>query len=320
MHRLMIIVPCYNEEEILEHSAKQLLELLNGLIDEKKISRDSGILFVNDGSSDGTYDIIKKLYESDRHFYGVSLAANAGHQNALLAGIDVAKDMCDISVSVDADLQDDISVIGEMVDLYENGSADIVFGVRNDRKSDSFFKRVTAQGFYRFMSLLGVDTVYNHADFRLMSRRAMKQLLLYKERNIFLRGIVKKLGYKTACVYYSRSKRLAGESKYPLKKMLSFAWDGITSFSIKPITFIMGLGIAVTVIALIAFAYVLISYFLGKAISGWPSIMISVWLLGGLQLFAIGIIGQYIGKTYTEVKERPRYNIEEILNHRDEEK
>ncbi len=318
MNKLMIIVPCYNEEEVLPESANQLLDRLNGMIAKKKIAPDSGILFVDDGSKDNTWAIITQLHERDDHFYGLKLAANVGHQNALLAGITTAKDICDISITIDADLQDDIDAMEKMVDEYQNG-CDIVYGVRSERKSDSFFKRFTAQTFYKIMYFLEVKTVYNHADYRLMSRRAMEQLLKYKERNLFLRGIVPKIGYKTAQVFYGRKKRMAGESKYPLKKMLSFAWDGITSFSTKPITYIMLLGIFVSLAAVAAFVWILVAYLAGKTSSGWPSLMASIWLLGGLQLSSIGIIGQYIGKTYLESKERPRFNIETFLNHKADE-
>ncbi len=316
MNKLYIIVPCYNEEEVLEKSASLLLEALNNMIYKGQISDSSKILFVNDGSRDKTSDIISNLVKEDKHFEGLNLAGNVGHQNALLAGIETVTDSCDISITVDADLQDDIAVMENMVDEFIGG-ADIVYGVRSDRKSDSVFKRLTAQGFYKFMSFLGVETVYNHADYRLMSSRAMKQLSAYKERNIFLRGIVPKIGYKTAEVYYERKKREAGKSKYPLGKMLSFAWDGITSLSIKPISFIMGLGLLVVLASVAAFVYIFLSYISGKTTSGWTSLMASIWFLGGLQLFAIGIIGQYIGKTYMETKERPRYNIEEYLKNED---
>lgn len=317
MNKLMIIVPCFNEEKVLEKSSKRLLSVLNGMIEKGKISSDSRILFVNDGSKDTTWEIISAKTHEDKHFEGLNLAGNVGHQNALLAGIDTVKDLCDISITIDADLQDDISVMENMVDEYIKG-ADIVYGVRSDRKTDSFFKRSTAHLFYKFMSFLGAETVYNHADYRLMSSRAMKQLLLFKERNIFLRGIVPKIGYKTAKVYYERKKREAGESKYPLKKMLSFAWDGITSLSIRPISVIMGLGLLVVLASIIAFIYIFVSFILGITTSGWTSLMASIWLLGGLQLFAIGVIGQYVGKTYIETKERPRYNIEEYLRNEED--
>ncbi len=317
MKKLMIIVPCFNEEEVLNWSAEQLLDVLSAMIEKGKISDNSGILFVNDGSCDKTWEIIAELVKQNKHFRGINLAHNVGHQNTLLAGIETVKDSCDISITIDADLQDDITVMEQMVDLHTEG-AQIVYGVRNDRKTDSAFKRITAQGFYKFMKLLGVDTVYNHADYRLMSSKAMNVLLTYKERNMFLRGIVPKIGYKTANVYYERKKRTAGESKYPLNKMISFAWDGITSLSIKPISYIMLLGFLVVLASAVAFIYIFISWVLGRANAGWPSLMASIWLLGGLQLFSIGIIGQYIGKTYIESKERPRYNIEEYLKNEED--
>lgn len=316
MPRLMIVVPCYNEQEVLPSTSAALCGLVEELIGKKKISADSGVLFVNDGSRDNTWELIKAEHKKSKYVYGLNLAGNVGHQNALLAGLEKVADMCDISVSIDADLQDDISVIEQMIDKYMAG-ADIVYGVRSSRESDSFFKRFTAQGFYKFMQLLGVKTVYNHADFRLMSDRAMKQLSQYEERNLFLRGIVPTIGYKTDCVYYARSERTAGESKYPLKKMLSFAWNGITSFSIKPITLIALLGFLIVLCSIIAFIYILVSYFLGNTIAGWSSLMVSIWFLGGVQLFSIGIVGQYVGKTYIESKRRPRYNIDEFLDRED---
>lgn len=314
MKRLMIVVPCYNEEAVFPYCAEQLIAVINDLIKKEKISGDSGILFVNDGSRDRTWELISEAYKSSKYVYGLNLAGNVGHQNALLAGLNTVKDICDISVSIDADLQDDVGVIEEMVDKYYAG-ADIVYGVRSERGTDSFFKRFTAQTFYKFMATMGVRSVYNHADFRLMSARAMKALSRYKERNLFLRGIVPEIGYKTDCVYYARKPRMAGESKYPLKKMLSFAWDGITSFSIKPITIVAVFGAIIIVCSVIAFIYTLISYFLGHTVPGWSSLMISIWFLGGVQLFSLGIVGQYVGKTYIESKERPRYNIEEFLDH-----
>lgn len=314
MKRLMIVVPCFNEEEVFPTSSKELIAVVENLIKKEKISGDSGILFVNDGSRDRTWELISEAYKESKYVYGLNLAGNVGHQNALLAGLNTVKDICDISVSIDADLQDDVGVIEEMIDKYYAG-ADIVYGVRSERKTDTFFKRFTAQSFYKFMSAMGVNSVYNHADFRLMSARAMQALSLYKERNLFLRGIVPKIGYKTDCVYYARKERMAGESKYPLKKMLSFAFDGITSFSIKPITMVTVLGAAIIACSVIAFVYTLISYFLGHTVPGWSSLMISIWFLGGVQLLSVGIVGQYVGKTYIESKERPRYNIEEFLNH-----
>ena len=314
MKRLMIVVPCFNEEEVFPTSTKELIAVVENLIEIGKISADSGILFVNDGSRDRTWELISKAHKESKYIYGLNLAGNVGHQNALLAGLNTVKDFCDISISIDADLQDDVGVIEEMIDKYYAG-ADIVYGVRSERKADSFFKRFTAQSFYKFMSAMGVKSVHNHADFRLMSARAMQALSLYKERNLFLRGIVPQIGYKTDCVYYSRKPRTAGESKYPLKKMLSFALDGITSFSIKPIKLVAALGAVIIFFSVIAFIYTLISYLLGHTVPGWSSLMISIWFLGGVQLLSIGIVGQYVGKTYIESKERPRYNIEEFLNH-----
>lgn len=314
MQRLMIVVPCYNEEEILPYSTEKLTEVIKNLIKKSKIASNSGILFVNDGSKDKTWEIIQNEYAKNPYVYGLGLAGNVGHQNALFAGLQTAVEICDFSISIDADLQDDIEVIEQMVDEYLS-AADIVYGVRSERKTDTFFKRFTAQSFYRIMEMMGVKTVYNHADFRLMSARAMKQLGQYKERNLFLRGMVPLIGYKTATVTYARKERLAGESKYPLKKMLSFAWDGITSFSIKPISMIMAFGGVIVACSVIAFIYTLVSYFMGHVSPGWSSLMISIWFLGGVQLLFIGVVGQYVGKTYIESKERPRYNVEKFLNH-----
>ena len=314
MQRLMIVVPCYNEEEILPYSTEKLTEVIKNLIKKSKIASNSGILFVNDGSKDKTWEIIQNEYAKNPYVYGLGIAGNVGHQNALFAGLQTAAEICDFSISIDADLQDDIEVIEQMVDEYLSG-ADIVYGVRSERKTDTFFKRFTAQSFYRIMEMMGVKTVYNHADFRLMSARAMKQLGQYKERNLFLRGMVPLIGYKTATVTYARKERLAGESKYPLKKMLSFAWDGITSFSIKPISMIMAFGGVIVACSVIAFIYTLVSYFMGHVSPGWSSLMISIWFLGGVQLLFIGVVGQYVGKTYIESKERPRYNVEKFLNH-----
>lgn len=314
MQRLIIVVPCYNEEEILPYSIEKLTGVIKNLIEKSKIASNSGILFVNDGSKDKTWEIIQNEYAKNPYVYGLGLAGNVGHQNALFAGLQTAAEICDFSISIDADLQDDIEVIEQMVDKYLSG-ADIVYGVRSERKTDTFFKRFTAQSFYRIMEMMGVKTVYNHADFRLMSARAMKQLGQYKERNLFLRGMVPLIGYKTATVTYARKERLAGESKYPLKKMLSFAWDGITSFSIKPISMIMAFGGVIVACSVIAFIYTLVSYFMGHVSPGWSSLMISIWFLGGVQLLFIGVVGQYVGKTYIESKERPRYNVEKFLNH-----
>lgn len=315
MRKLAIVVPCYNEQEVLCDSAKQLLELLKKMICDHIISSDSYILFVNDGSKDETWNIISSLVKECSLFRGLKLAGNVGHQNALLAGLMTAKEDADMLISIDADLQDDITVIPEMVEKYDKG-CDIVYGVRNNRDTDTWFKRVTAEMFYKIMHLLGVKTISNHADFRLMSKRAVEQLSNYEERNMFLRGVVPLIGYQTDCVYYKRKEREAGESKYPLKKMLSFAWDGITSFSIKPITFICGLGVFLLFISIVAIIYFVIGYFAGNVVAGWVSLMVSIWLIGGIQLLAIGIIGQYIGKIFMETKRRPRYNIEEYLEHK----
>lgn len=310
--KLALVIPCYNEQEVLEDTTKQLCNLYDELHKKNKISKDSYILYVNDGSKDKTWQLITEYVNKEHWIAGLNLATNVGHQHALYAGLMSVYNDVDAIISIDADLQDDINVIEEMIDEYNNGN-DIVYGVRNDRTTDSFFKRFTAQSFYKIMSIMGVKSVYNHADFRLMSSRAVNQLSRYKERNLFLRGIVPLIGYKTTSVYYARKERMAGESKYPLKKMLSFAFDGITSFSTKPISLISTLGVIVIVICCIAMIYTLVGYFMGNTVSGWSSLMISIWFLGGVQLLSIGVIGQYIGKTYMEVKERPRYNVETIL-------
>lgn len=311
--RLGIIVPCYNEEEVFYNTNKQLVSLIKKLVKKKKISKDSFILYVNDGSIDNTWNFISKEAIQNRYVYGLKLASNVGHQNALFAGIVESKDIVDMSISIDADLQDDINVIEEMIDKYNEG-IDIVYGVRNDRTTDKFFKRFTAQSFYKFMSFMDVKSIYNHADFRLMSKRAMKQLSIYKERNLFLRAIVPLIGYKTDCVYYARGKRMAGKSKYSLKKMLKFGLDGITSFSIKPMLMICFLGILIILVSIIAMIYAIVGYFMGNTVSGWSSLFCSIWFIGGVQLLSIGVIGQYIGKTYIEVKERPRYNVESFIS------
>ena len=314
MDRLALVVPCYNEEAVLEISAKELKSVLSDLIQKQKISSDSFILFVNDGSKDRTWELIEKEHRESEMVFGLKLAGNVGHQFALTAGLLTAKDICDIAVSIDADLQDDTSVIEEMVDKYHAGS-DIVYGVRNDRKSDSWFKRTTAQGFYKIMALMGVKTVYNHADFRLMSKRALEHFSKFEENNLYLRGMVPLIGYQTDCVYYERKERVAGESKYPFSKMLALAWNGITSFSVKPISLVTGLGFLIMLLSVLAAIYAFVSYFCGTVEPGWTSLLLSVWFLGGLQLCAIGLIGQYIGKIYIEVKHRSRYNIETLLSH-----
>lgn len=313
MDRLAIVVPCYNEEEVLPLASEALRRVLEDLVQKGKISSDSFILFVNDGSRDRTWELIEEEHAAhpDR-IRGVKLAGNVGHQFALTAGLNTAKDMSDVTVSIDADLQDDVAVIEEMIDKFHDG-CDIVYGVRRERKTDTFFKRVTAQGFYRLMGMMGVKTVYNHADFRLMSKRAVEEFSKYKETNLFLRGMVPLIGYRTDSVYYDRKERAAGESKYPLKKMLALAFNGISSFSVKPITLILGMGLFIIFISFLALVYALLSYFTGHVVPGWTSLILSIWFLGGLQLLAIGMVGQYIGKIYMEVKQRPRYNIEKIL-------
>jgi len=306
---LYIVVPCYNEQEALPQSHERLSQLMDDMIEQGTIAQESKMLYVDDGSRDDTWEIIDKLASESNSVAGVKLACNSGHQNALMAGLAAAADHCDITVSIDADLQDDINVIPQMVDRYKDG-CDIVFGVRKERKTDTWFKRTTASIFYRLMKRLGVSTIENHADYRLMSRRAVLALLDYKERNLFIRGIVTKLGYKTDCVYYDRSARIAGESKYPFRKMVNFAIDGITSFSVKPVRLVFGVGVLFLIIALIMLIYVLCAYFMGRAVSGWPSLFLSVWLVGAFILIGLGIIGEYVGKIYTEVKNRPRYNID----------
>ncbi len=296
----------------MPQSHERLLQLVNGMIAQGSIAHESKLLYVDDGSRDDTWHVINHLANECSLVAGVKLACNSGHQNALMAGLAAAVDYCDITVSIDADLQDDINVIPQMVERYKDG-CDIVFGVRRERKTDSWFKRTTASMFYKLMNRLGVDTINNHADFRLMSRRAVLALLDYKERNLFIRGIVTKLGYKTDCVYYDRSARTAGESKYPIKKMANFAIDGITSFSVKPVRMVFMVGILFLIIALVMLVYVLTAYFMGRAVSGWPSLILSVWLVGAFILIGLGIIGEYVGKIYTEVKNRPRYNVDTTI-------
>ncbi|MCI5893088.1 MAG: glycosyltransferase family 2 protein [Clostridiales bacterium] len=307
--KLFVVLPCYNEEEVLGETSKRLFELYSKMIGDGTISSESRIVFVDDGSRDRTWEIISGLCDSDEVYRGVKLAHNAGHQNALLGGLMTIKDECDCAVSIDADLQDDINVIPDMVKKFDEG-CDVVYGVRSDRKTDTFFKRTTAQGFYKFMSAMGVDVVYNHADYRLMSRRALNDLSSFKEVNLFLRGLVPLIGYKSDSVYYERAERFAGESKYPLKKMLSFAFDGITSFSVKPIKILWSVGVLVCIAAIIAAIYTLVSKLFGYTSDGWASLMCSIWFLGGVQLISIGVIGEYIGKIYKETKARPRYIIE----------
>ncbi|MBY6837472.1 glycosyltransferase family 2 protein [Clostridium botulinum] len=316
---LYLVIPCYNEEAVLLETAKRLLIKMNSMIDKNFITNDSKILFVNDGSKDKTWTIIEDLHAQNPIFSGVNLSRNKGHQNALLAGLMTAKDYADITISLDADLQDDIEVIDKFVEEYYSGS-DVVYGVRSSRKTDTFFKRTTALGFYKFMNALGVDVMYNHADYRLMSKRALDGLSQFKEVNLFLRGIVPLIGYKYSVVEYERHERFAGESKYPLKKMLAFALDGITSFSIKPIRIITGLGFFIFFVSFIALIYSLIVKFLGKTVTGWTSLTLSIWMLGGIQLLSLGVIGEYIGKIYNETKQRPRFIIADKLIKTDENK
>ena len=306
---LYIVVPCFNEQEALPHSHERLSKLIEEMIAQGSIGAESKLLYVDDGSRDNTWEIIEKLSSESNRVAGVKLACNSGHQNALMAGLAAAVEHCDITVSIDADLQDDINVIPQMVERYRGG-CDIVFGVRRERKTDSWLKRVTAGMFYRLMERLGVGTISNHADFRLMSRRAVMALLDYKERNLFIRGIVTKLGYKTDCVYYDRAARIAGESGYSLRKMMNFAIDGITSFSVKPVRMVFMMGVLFLLIALIMLIYVLTAVALGRSVSGWPSLILSVWLVGAFVLIGLGIIGEYVGKIYIEVKNRPRYSID----------
>ena len=309
---LYILAPCYNEAEVLPLTSKIFLDKLNSLITEGKISENSRVAFVDDGSKDETWNIIESLHELDPKFIGVKLSRNRGHQNALLGGMSTVADDCDMIVTIDADAQDDVNAIDKMVDDF-NGGTEIVYGVRASRETDTFFKRTTAQGFYKFMTLMGVETVYNHADFRLMSSRAVKALLDFKEVNLFLRGMVPLVGFKSSTVAYDRAPRLAGESKYPLKKMLTFAFDGITSFSIRPIRFITALGGITLILSVIFAIYALISYFVHNTVPGWTSTVLSIWFFGSLQLIATGVVGEYIGKIYLEAKGRPRFFIEKYL-------
>lgn len=308
---LYIVSPCYNEQEVLSETGKRILTLLTNMIKDGQVDENSKIVFVNDGSRDKTWDVILSLTNNSDKIIGLKLSRNCGHQNALLSGLMYSKDKADCVISIDADLQDDINVIPEFVKKFVDG-CDVVYGVRKKRKTDTFFKRTTAQVFYKFMNKMGVNVVYNHADYRLMSRRALEGLEQYKEANLFLRGVVPLIGYKSDFVYYDRNERFAGRSKYPLNKMLSFAWDGITSFSTTPIRFVWLIGIIIFIISIFATIYALIIKFLGASVSGWTSILISVWALGGIQLFSIGLIGEYIGKVYKETKARPKYHIETV--------
>ncbi len=311
---LYMVIPCYNEEAVLRETASRMKEKYVSLIGRGFISPESRIVFVNDGSKDSTWQIIEELHCSEPAFFsGIDLARNSGHQNAVLAGLMTVRDICDMAITMDADLQDDINAIDAMIEKYNEG-CQVVYGVRSARKTDTFFKRFTAESFYRFMKAMGADIVYNHADFRLMSRRVLQELDGFREVNLFLRGIVPLIGFKSANVYYERSERFAGESKYPLKKMLTFAVNGITSFSTKPLKLITGIGFLMSLISAAAIIWAFVVKILGHSELGWSSTMCSIWFIGGIQILALGIIGEYIGKIYAEVKQRPRYIVADFIN------
>lgn len=312
---LAIVVPCFNEEEILPVAYKVFTDILDEMIAEGKIAAGSFIFYVDDGSTDHTWDIISSLSAANPRVGGVRLSMNSGHQHALIAGIDAVREEADIVVTIDADLQDDVSAVPRMVEEYRRGS-DIVFGVRKKRDSDSWFKRCSALAFYRLMNSLGVNTIFNHSDFRLMSRRTLLVLEKFHERNLFLRGIVPMMGFRQSKIYYDRSKRMSGKSKYPLSKSINFAIDGITSFSVRPVRLVSIVGLLFVLVALGIFIYVLIRYFGGETIEGWTSLMLSIWFCTGVLLMALGIIGEYVGKIYIEVKERPRYSVEDLISPR----
>ncbi len=311
-----LVIPCYNEEEVLPETNRRLTEKMNTMVTQGLADEKSRILYVDDGSRDKTWSLIQEYHQANPVVRGIKLAHNRGHQNALLAGLMTAMQDCDCAISLDADLQDDVDAIDEFVKKYLDG-CDVVYGVRNKRDTDTFFKRFTAEGFYKVMKMLGADIVFNHADYRLMSRRALEGLSEYREVNLFLRGIVPLIGYRSDYVYYDRHERFAGESKYPLKKMLSFAMDGITSFSVKPLKMISNLGILLSILSVLGLIYALISYFTNNAVAGWTAIVSSIWLLGGIQLLCVGMVGTYVGKSDSEVKARPRFRIE--TNLKDEE-
>lgn len=313
MVTLYLSIPCYNEEKVLRDTSLKLLKKYSQLINEKKISEKSRIVYIDDGSKDKTWELIKELNESSPFILGLKMSRNRGHQNALYGGLMTLKDYADVVISIDADLQDDINAIDEMLDKYNDG-CDIVYGVRKKRETDTFFKRFTAEAFYKMLKSMGAEVVFNHADFRLMSKRALEAFAEFKEVNLFLRGMVPMVGFKTGVVEYDRFERTAGESKYPLTKMIALAWQGVTSLSIKPIRMIMWLGIFIFIVAILFGLYSLCSYFFGYTVSGWTSTFISIWAIGGLQLFAIGVIGEYLGKVYLETKQRPRYIVEEFIN------
>ncbi|MCM1133011.1 MAG: glycosyltransferase family 2 protein [Ruminococcus flavefaciens] len=310
---LYMVVPCYNEEEVLHETAKRLTEKYTSLISRNLISPESRVVFVDDGSKDKTWEIICSLHESQEMFSGIKLSRNSGHQNAVLAGLMTVRTLCDMAITMDADLQDDINAIDEMVIKFHEGNQ-VVYGVRSARKTDTFFKKFTAESFYKFMKVMGADVVYNHADFRLMSARVLEELSNCREVNLFLRGLVRTLGFKSCNVMYERAERFAGESKYPLKKMLSFALNAITSFSTKPLKLITSAGLIMSIISVFAIIWSIVVKLTGNAELGWSSTVCSIWFIGGLQLLALGIIGEYIGRIYDEVKQRPRYIVEEFIN------
>ncbi len=311
--KLMVVIPCYNEEEVLGETSRRLVLKMKQLMEAGLCDERSRVLLVDDGSRDRTWEIITRLHEENPLFEGLKLSRNRGHQNALLAGLMTAKEHCDFSISMDADLQDDMDAMDRFIAEYQKG-CDVVYGVRNKRDTDTFFKRQTALGFYRLMKGLGVDITFNHADYRLMSRRALVALAQFREVNLFLRGLAPLVGFQSGYVYYDRSERFAGESKYPLKKMLAFAIDGITSFSVKPLRLITSLGIVIFLISLAMLVYTLISFIVGKTVTGWTSTLASIWMIGGIQLLSLGVIGEYIGKIYNESKHRPRFIIDRYLN------
>ncbi len=312
-NKLMVVIPCYNEEAVLPETSRRLTEKMKALIDAGLCDADSRVLLVDDGSKDATWSLITKLHKENPLFEGLKLSRNRGHQNALLAGLMTARKHCDFSISMDADLQDDMDAMDRFITEYKDG-CDVVYGVRNQRKTDTFFKRTSALAFYKLMKNLGVDITYNHADYRLMSRRALDGLSQFREVNLFLRGLAPLVGYQSGYVYYDRSERFAGESKYPLKKMLAFAVDGITSFSVKPLRLITALGVVIFLISLLMLLYTLITFIVGRTVTGWTSTVASIWLIGGIQLLSLGVIGEYIGKIYNESKRRPRFIIDRYLN------
>ena len=313
--KLMVVIPCYNEEEVLPETSRRLVEKMAALEKKGLITPDSRVLLVNDGSRDRTWELISNLHKENPLFEGVNLSRNRGHQNALLAGLMTARGRCDVSISMDADLQDDMDAMDRFLEKYEEG-CDIVYGVRNKRDTDTFFKRETALMFYRLMKGLGVDITFNHADYRLMSNRALDALSQFEEVNLFLRGLAPLVGFQSDVVTYDRSERFAGESKYPLKKMLAFAIDGITSFSVKPLRLITTVGVVIFVVSLLMLLYTLVSWITGHTVIGWTSTLASIWMIGGIQLLSLGIIGEYVGKIYNETKRRPRFIIERYLNDR----